>query len=66
MRDWMRGAQNQSLAVLAVLAACFQSRPEYMGGYAHIYIYIFFLLKNNSNKMTIRQASPANILIRHV
>ena len=31
----------------------------------HISLYIlFFLLKNNSNKMTIRQASHANTLIR--
>jgi hypothetical protein len=51
-------------AFLAVLAGCFQSQREYMGTYAHIYIYYFFLLKNNSNKMTIRQAPHANTLIR--
>jgi hypothetical protein len=54
-----------SLASLAVLPRWFQSRLEYMGGYAHIYIYTFFLLKNISNKMTIRQAPHANTLIRH-
>jgi len=52
-------------AFLAVLPRWFQSQLEYMGGYAHIYIYTFFLLKNISNKMTIRQASPTNPLIRH-
>jgi hypothetical protein len=56
---------NRVLGGLACLAACFQSRPEYMGTYAHIYIYTFFLLKNISNKMTIRQAPHANTLIRH-
>ena len=52
-------------AFLAVLPRWFQSQLEYMGTYAHIYIYYFFLLKNNSNKMTIRQAPHANTLIRH-
>ena len=35
---------------LAVWQGWEQSRLEYMGGYAHIYIYTFFLLKNNSIK----------------
>ena len=31
------------LGGIGVLAIVFQSRPEYMGGYAHIFIYTLFL-----------------------
>jgi hypothetical protein len=55
----------KTLATLAVWQWWEQSQLEYMGGYAHIYIYYFFLLKNISNKMTIRQAPHANTLICH-
>ena len=42
------------------------SRGQNTWAHMHISLYIpFFLLKNNSNKMTIRQASPTNPLIRH-